>query len=81
MIFSKKKDRPDTFDLCPPLRVICLSATPTRNGRYLRIPAEDPLRFGSDSGHLVADSVRVQVLDTARSSTWRVSRTASRACR
>ena len=37
MIFSKKKDRPDTFDLCPPLRVICLSATPTRNGRYLRI--------------------------------------------
>jgi hypothetical protein len=27
---------------------------PSANG-YLRIPAEDPRRFGSDSGHLVAD--------------------------
>ena len=28
---------------------------------YLRIPAEDPHRFGSDSGHLVADPIGHQV--------------------
>jgi hypothetical protein len=29
--------------------------------RYLRIPAEDPHRFGSDSGHLVVDPIGHQV--------------------
>ena len=36
-------------------------AKPYRNDRYLRIPAEDPRRFGSDSGHLVADPIGHQV--------------------
>jgi hypothetical protein len=27
----------------------------------LRIPAEDPTRFGSDSGHLIADPIGYQV--------------------
>jgi hypothetical protein len=31
------------------------------NDRFLRIPAEDPHRFGSDSGHLVADPIGHQV--------------------
>jgi hypothetical protein len=31
------------------------------NDRCLRIPAEDPRRFGSDSGHLVADPIGHQV--------------------
>ena len=34
---------------------IDLFTTSSGNDRYLRIPAEDPRRFGSDSGHLVAD--------------------------
>jgi hypothetical protein len=29
--------------------------------QYLRIPAEDPGRFGSDSGYLVADPIGHQV--------------------
>jgi hypothetical protein len=29
--------------------------------QYLRIPAEDPRRFGSDSGHLVADPIGYEV--------------------
>jgi hypothetical protein len=37
-----------------------LTPAPRRpNDRSLHIPAEDPPRFGSDSGHLVADSVRL----------------------
>jgi hypothetical protein len=32
-----------------------------RNDWYLRIPAEDPRRFGSDSGNLVADPIGHQV--------------------
>jgi hypothetical protein len=31
------------------------------NDRNLRIPAEDPPRFGSDSGHLVAEPIGHQV--------------------
>jgi hypothetical protein len=37
-------------------------ATPLLNDRYLRIPAEDPRRFGSDSGHLIADPIGYDVM-------------------
>ena len=36
-------------------------ARPSPNGRYVSIPVEDPRRFGSDSGHLVADPIGHQV--------------------
>jgi hypothetical protein len=36
-------------------------AKPFRNDRCLRIRAEDPRRFGSDSGHLVADPIGYEV--------------------
>jgi hypothetical protein len=36
-------------------------AKPPVYDRYLRIPAEDPRRIGSDSGHLVADPIGHQV--------------------
>jgi hypothetical protein len=36
-------------------------AKPSTHGRYLRIPAEDPRRFWSDSGHLLADPIGHQV--------------------
>jgi hypothetical protein len=32
-------------------------AEPSGDDRYLRIPAEDPRRVWSDSGHLVADPI------------------------
>jgi hypothetical protein len=38
------------------------SARPSGNDRYLRIPAEDPRRFGSDSGHLIADPIGYDVM-------------------
>ena len=36
-------------------------AKPSANERYLRIPAEDPRRVWSDSGHLVADPIGHEV--------------------
>jgi hypothetical protein len=36
-------------------------ATRSAYDRSLRIPAEDPRRFGTDSGHLVADPIGHQV--------------------
>jgi hypothetical protein len=45
-------DRLGSFDPC---------ATPSANDLCLRIPAEDPRRFGSDSCHMVADPIGHQV--------------------
>jgi hypothetical protein len=44
-----------------PLRVRATRSQQSLHDHYLRIPAKDPRRFGSDSGYLVADPVGHQV--------------------
>jgi hypothetical protein len=39
----------------------CAFDNASGDDRYLRNPAEDPRRFGSDSGHLVADPIGHEV--------------------